>query len=356
MSLTVIKRNEIQDFIIYEIGNSEIYGQFKISSVIEKYKVSEQTVYRYLRQLAKQGRIIRTAQKSASNRYDYSLPDRQISFTLPLIGMKEDIIWKERVAPELKKMPTVAKENCYYAFTEMLNNAIDHSEGSLVKVDVRANDVRTFITIADDGIGIFNKIADSLGLEEKRYAVLELAKGKFTTDPRSHTGEGIFFSSKVTDLFAIASDEITFMTDVLYSEENPIFSEFLVDIHNEWKGEGTTVIFVVFNDRVKTIKEVFDEYTEQPDGYGFDKTSFSVKLLEYGDETALFMSRSQAKRLLSRIDRFKRIILDFSGIDTIGQGFADEIFRVFINEHPDCVLTPINCSTDVEKMISRVSI
>ena len=41
-------------------------------------------------------------------------------------------------------------------------------------------------------------------------------------------------------------------------------------------------------------------------------------------------------------------------IETVGQAFADEIFRVFPNRHPDVEVIAINENSDVQKMISRV--
>ena len=66
------------------------------------------------------------------------------------------------------------------------------------------------------------------------------------------------------------------------------------------------------------------------------------------------LSRSQAKRLISRLDRFIEVRLDFKGITQIGQAFADEIFRVFANKHPDVHLVPVNTSADVANLIKRV--
>ena len=98
---------------------------------------------------------------------------------------------------------------------------------------------------------------------------------------------------------------------------------------------GTVIVLLVRHDHTQPLKEVYDKYTEEPDHYGFTKTYVPVKLLEYGDDTALFTSRSQAKRLLARFEKFEHIELDFSGIEEIGQGFADEIFRVFTSMHHD---------------------
>jgi hypothetical protein len=73
--------------------------------------------------------------------------------------------------------------------------------------------------------------------------------------------------------------------------------------------------------------------------------------MQYGDDNLI--SRSQAKRLLERFDRFKIVVLDFSGVALIGQAFADEVFRVFKAKHPDVKLIPMNVSPGVQRMISR---
>ena len=65
------------------------------------------------------------------------------------------------------------------------------------------------------------------------------------------------------------------------------------------------------------------------------------------------MTRSQARRLLSRVDRLKLVMLDFDDVDAIGQAFADEIFRVFPARHPEVSVVEIKASTPVKKMISR---
>ncbi len=64
-----------------------------------------------------------------------------------------------------------------------------------------------------------------------------------------------------------------------------------------------------------------------------------------------FVSRSQAKRILLRVDQFSQVILDFAGVDMIGQAFADQIFRVFAAEHPDVQLIPFHANADIMGLI-----
>ncbi len=95
---------------------------------------------------------------------------------------------------------------------------------------------------------------------------------------------------------------------------------------------------------------MFDQYTSG-ENYGFNKTVVPVKLAQYENDKLL--SRSQAKRLLARIELFKSVIFDFRGVDSIGQAFADEIFRVFSLQHPQIQLQFINETVEIKQMIQR---
>ena len=65
------------------------------------------------------------------------------------------------------------------------------------------------------------------------------------------------------------------------------------------------------------------------------------------------ISRSEAKRILARLESFQEVFFDFSGVESIGQAFADEIFRVYAIEHPSMKLTPIHVNEQVNQMIRR---
>ncbi|MNC91531.1 hypothetical protein D3C83_78130 [compost metagenome] len=74
-------------------------------------------------------------------------------------------------------------------------------------------------------------------------------------------------------------------------------------------------------------------------------------MAQYGDDK--LVSRSQAKRLLARVEKFKVVILDFTGVDAIGQAFADEVFRVFARQHPEIELSAIKANQAVLEMLDR---
>ncbi|MCX6112011.1 MAG: STAS-like domain-containing protein [Proteobacteria bacterium] len=76
-----------------------------------------------------------------------------------------------------------------------------------------------------------------------------------------------------------------------------------------------------------------------------------VKLSDLGEEQ--YVSRSQAKRILLALDKFEKIILDFKDVKTVGQGFVDEVFRVFKQEHPNIEIEYVNANDNVLFMLKR---
>jgi len=351
MSLSAVNRNVIVQEIIALISAREGSKALDTAAIAKKHSVTTQTIYRYLKKLEQDGRITKNP-KGRENIFELTKETKE--FILPLEGAAEDVAWNTHVEEFVKGTPECAYRILYYIFTEMVNNAIDHSDGTEIKVRASKNEYRTIFSIIDNGVGIFNKIAKALNLPEKRFAILELSKGKFTTNPESHTGEGIFFSSKAADIFYINSDGLSFASNVSYDCALDIISDYMI-----WDGPntgvGTNVSFKVNHNHSKPLKAVFDEFADSSDDLSFEKTTVPVRLLEYANDNPLFISRSQAKRLLARFEEFKDIILDFSDIDMIGQGFADEVFRVFPANHPGSKLTPVNCNESVRQMIARVS-
>jgi anti-sigma regulatory factor (Ser/Thr protein kinase) len=239
-------------------------------------------------------------------------------------------------------MPENVRDIWHYGFTEMFNNAIDHSSGTSIYVEIKRTAVSTEMLLSDNGVGIFKKIQMALNLLDERHAILELAKGKLTTDPKHHTGEGIFFSSRMFDQFDILSGGVFFTHK--FGDQNDWILE------REKFKSGTTVWMKLNNHTSRTTTKVFSQYTSG-DEYGFTKTVVPVNLARYGNENLI--SRSQAKRLLARVELFKIVVFDFSDVPTIGQAFADEIFRIFGRDHPDIQLLTTHANSEVKRMIDR---
>jgi anti-sigma regulatory factor (Ser/Thr protein kinase) len=241
----------------------------------------------------------------------------------------------------VRDMPGNVQEVCAYGFTEMVNNVRDHSESQDVVIEATLTAASFTMKVTDHGVGIFHKIMTECGLEDERHAVLELTKGKLTTDPERHTGEGIFFTSRMFDTFGILSGGLFLACDEgedwLLETSGPV--------------SGTAVSMRIHPLSTRTAREVFDRYATDQDDYGFHRTHVVVALAKAEGEKLI--SRSQAKRILARLDRFKEIVLDFQGVDSIGPAFADEIFRVFRLQHPQVRLSHVKAGEDVSRMIRR---
>jgi anti-sigma regulatory factor (Ser/Thr protein kinase) len=246
----------------------------------------------------------------------------------------ESDVWDADVLKQISDLPNNALDIWRYGFTEMFNNAVDHSSGTRITIQLKRTTVNAEIAIIDNGVGIFKKIQHAMKFSDVRDAALELAKGKFTTDPARHTGEGIFFTSKMVDAFDISSG------GVYFTSVSPINN-----------AKGTAVWMKLRNASDRSRKEVYDAYASPENNYAFDRTVVPVKMAEHNENDLI--SRSQAKRLLLRIDRFRKVVLDFKNVNQIGQAFADEIFRVFTRSYPGVEVQFTNANADISNMIRR---
>jgi anti-sigma regulatory factor (Ser/Thr protein kinase) len=305
----------------------------------EQHGVSRQSASAWLAKLKREG-VITSSGVGRGVRYQLAvLADvRQV---YERAGLSEDRVWRELVAPQVADLSPNVRNVWHYAVTEMVNNAIDHSGSEQVAVGLVRDALNTSVYVADEGEGIFLKIQRAMNLYDPREAILELAKGKLTTDPANHTGEGIFFSSKVMDAFDIRSGKLHFVHD---DWDTDVLLERAAD------APGTVVQMRLANDCPRTLQEVFVQFAA-PEEYTFSKTIVPVKLAQHEGEK--LVSRSQAKRLTMRFERFQTVVLDFAGVEEIGQAFADEVFRVFQQAHPGTMLLPINQSTGVANMVRR---
>ena len=272
------------------------------------------------------------------------------SFTLPLAPPPEESrVWLNHVAPLLDGVAENVVDICFYGFTEMLNNAVEHSGGTTVVLRVVRTAADVELRIADDGVGVFHKIATELHLDDERHAVLELSKGKLTTAATMHSGEGIFFTSRMFDRFSLTSGDVSL---VCRADERWTLTHDAPEERPPVSKPGTVVEMRIGLSSTRTQKDVYDRFSARlEEDYGFVRTQVPVALARHAEET--LVSRSQAKRLLARFDRFKEVVLDFTDVPTVGQAFADEVFRVFAGMHPDVEITWTGAVPDVEQMIRR---
>lgn len=315
--------------------------------IAEQFSITPQAVNNHIKKLEKEGLLAANGTGKGKRYFLGDLREHSSRFTLA-DDLEEDSVWRDHYSFVFEGLPENIVDICHYGFTEMVNNVIDHSEGTIAHISVARGRDDVKIVVRDDGEGIFNKIKRLCKLSDERQALFELSKGKLTTAPDNHTGEGIFFTSRIFDQFVIDSKGTRFSHDDQY-EFDILNSSHLSDMSNN--EIGTTVYMLINRDSKRDIQSVFDEYAAESNDFQFNKTVVPVRLAQYENEK--LVSRSQAKRLLARIEKFQNVIFDFEGVSAIGQAFADEIFRVYAQSHPEIVLLPVKMEARVAKMVNR---
>lgn len=311
-----------------------------IQKTADMFNVSRQAIFAHLKVLVSERWLDAEGKTRART---YRLGPRRVHWVkLPLRGLDESAVFYREFGWIFNDLEAELQKICDFGFTEMLNNAIDHSGGTEAEILVSRHEDSLTISIKDNGEGIFNHIARILGLNDPRQSILELSKGKLTTDPDHHSGQGIFFTSRVFDYFFIISCDLTF------THRDGQKNDFILP--NEELETGTSVLMKIALTSTKNLKAVFDSFTGgEEESFAFSKTIVPVQLAV--SEGERLVSRSQAKRILNRFEKFSTVVLDFEGVDTIGQAFADEVFRVFARKHPEIELHPIHITEDVRKAI-----
>lgn len=269
---------------------------------------------------------------------------RQVVQRYPLQGLEEDLPWSRDFAPYFTLPPTVCRM-AQHAFTELLNNAADHSGGTQVTVSMRQTALHLQLLVSDDGCGLFHRIEQSFAVADPTLAMLELAKGKLTSQPERHSGRGLYFTSRLADVFDLHANHAAF--------------QYRGWDHKAWhKGrplarQGTSIYMAIALDTARTLDSVLRTHSLDGAGYGFERTVVPLQLLT-GTQSGL-ESRAQARRVTQRLQRFRRADLDFTGIADVGHGFADELFRVFRLQHPGVQMVPVGMSPRVAAMIDAVT-
>jgi len=313
-------------------------GEVQNRDVVRALGVSPATAHRLLQALVTSG-ILERLGKGRAARYRL----RALRRRFRRAALDEQRAWDE-VAGEIARirpMEPDAARSLAYAASEILNNAVDHSGGRTVEVAVSfERGGATVTTVRDDGIGVFRRVCEDFGYATPEDAIVQLEKGKLTSDPSRHSGEGLFFSSKAVTRFRLESQETAWFVDN--------------QVHDSGIGpsdvrRGTRVRLEVVPGHLARLEEVFAAYTD-PESLRFTRTRVTIKLAAFGKT---LVSRSEAKRLVARLTDFRHVTLDFSGVEVAGQGFCDEVFRVFARARPKVTLEPVGMNDTVAFMVGR---
>jgi len=303
----------------------------------QRHGVTRGTVSRQLRRLVDAGWLERTGRSRPT--FTPGL-QREVTTEYAIAGLDEHTPWMRDVHPVLALAPA-ATRLAQHVFGELLNNAIDHSGATTVTVSVRQTPSHLHMLISDDGVGVFNQLAQRAGLPDAQRAALELAKGRLTTLPECHGGRGLFFVARMVDAMNLQSDG-----QVLQWRGHAESVQFS---SHPLKRGGTTVFVSLRLDTELRPTDTYTAYGSEEAPLDFSRTKVPLRLLT--DNGMTLDSRAQARWVVSRLELFATAELDFEGVEDVGPSFIDEVFRVYAQAHPEVSLKPSKASGRVEKLL-----
>ncbi|MBI5405594.1 DUF4325 domain-containing protein [Candidatus Kaiserbacteria bacterium] len=330
---------------------AKLKKRLKTMDIMDSFGISRQYAVVLVNDLISKGKLVKVG---STNRAYYLLPESadeagafptRISKRLKNVGLQEHEIYEDiqNQYPPVKRVSENVRSIFNYAFSEILNNAIEHSQSKYIEVEVSVQNRKLRFIINDFGIGVFRNIMKEKGLRTEVEAMQDLLKGKTTTMPKSHSGQGIFFTSKAADVFTLQSyGYILTINNKIHEVSYKILPALK---------RGTRVSFSIDVNSPRHLSVIFRKFSVGTE-FAFNKTEIKVKLYASGD--GIHVSRSQARRILEGLDKFESIILDFDKVPTIGQAFADEVFRVFKEKYPNIEIQPVNMDDAVRFMVERV--
>lgn len=340
------RQSKVREWIL---DNASSHPSDIAARAVERFAISRQAVNRTLRTLVQEG-LLTAAGRTKARTYQLRPFDSEVQ-EFNVAGLQEDRVWRDVIGPKLADVPDNVRLICQYGLTEMVNNVVDHSGSPIVRVGLTRFAPLIMLTVLDSGVGIFEKIKTAYGLDDDRHAILELSKGKLTTDPSKHSGQGVFFTSRAFDRFQIQSGRLALMSEA--EKEDWLLER---EHGKPWAIEeqggrviGTFVMMLIHPRSSRTLESVFSRFATPEADIGFQKTIVPISLAKHAGEH--LVSRSQAKRILTRVHQFEEVVLDFREVETIGQAFADEMFRVYPEAHPNIHLYPIGATEQVQRMI-----
>ena len=268
---------------------------------------------------------------------------RQVVRSYPLAGLQEDLPWSRDFSPCFALPANVARM-ARHAFTELLNNAVEHSGGSRVVASMRQSATQLQLLVSDDGRGLFEVIGEHFSIPDPTLAMLELAKGKLSSRSEGHSGRGLYFTARLADVIDLHANRAGFQRRQWLADEwLPVRSACRT---------GTSVYVAICLDAERTLDEVMRSASLEGNGLGIERTVVPLKLV--AAPGGVLESRALAQRVAARLASFRRVDVDFQGVADVGHAFADELFRVFASLQPALRLEPVNMAPGVAATVASV--
>jgi DNA-binding transcriptional ArsR family regulator len=137
--------------------------------VATAYGISRQAANRHLDALVESG-VLEEEGATRSKEYRLlrtSLLNREIRVT-PVLNA--DRFWDDHMAPVLAHDRAAVRDLCRGSFGEVIHNVIRHAQATWITVSFEMTARNIEVRVADDGKGIFNRLAERIGVSAARDA------------------------------------------------------------------------------------------------------------------------------------------------------------------------------------------
>ena len=142
------KRSEqIRQFIL---DNVEHHPKDVASLAAKAFEISRQAVNKHVQYLVEQKALL--VRGTTRSKHYILQPLEQWDQIYALNhSLEEHVVWQQNIFPRLGRLPENVIDIWHYGFTEMLNNALDHSTGNNVSIYFKKTGTSTEIRIFEMG-------------------------------------------------------------------------------------------------------------------------------------------------------------------------------------------------------------
>lgn len=338
------KNDMLRDFVL---RHAEAEGARLAPVAARALGMTRASVNLCLRQLVAEG-LLEATGATRARRYRLKTLERVMAGIDLGQTPQEDRLWQDQFRAPFAGLPENVRRICQAGFIEILGNAIAHSGGRNALVLVKRNYANTVLRIDDDGVGLFDRLAQGCGLAGRHEAVLELAKGGLSTGGADRAGQGILVTARLFDVFTIVSGGLT-LTVRRRPDGGHGFRAELGDSDRKGTSVQMEIGTAAAHTMAQTMAPAMAPAIGAADRAGRSAITVPLCLAQAGGED--LVSRAKARKALARCEGAAELVLDFDGVPEIGPQFADEIFRVWAGAHQQVRLRAIQACADVALMI-----
>ncbi len=333
----------MSDLRLTLLGLIERHGAINCTEISEQTGYTRQTVHRYLRSMVDAGELAVSGRARATRYFLPKFPPGLLQINLGEFDTDE--IW---ATAEPKLLPSsaspAARGLARFCFGELLSNASTHSAGASATLHCQSLPDLIRFELADTGLGLFTRVREKLKLASDLDALVELSKSPLTTMPATHFGRGLFVVAAACQRFHIVANGLR------WTQDNIRGDQLLSQIE---RVPGTRVGCEIDPASEAEAQQLLRERAASSSPLSATGRVALLVLNQQG--TGNFVSRAEAQSLMRGMEQLREVRLDFTGVEGVGSGFAEEIFAVWAAAHPKVRIRVLNANPVVQRVIDHAA-